>query len=135
MSFSRGILAAIAATVVYFLLGGLVFAIAPMRREFASYPQVYRSPESMKPVAPIGLVAMFVAMLILVRLFGMSYPAGANVAAGASFGGLIGLFAACAFVLHNYVNLNIGMRLTIGQAVASLVEWTVAGVVIALIYR
>ena len=45
------------------------------------------------------------------------------------------ILAAIAATVVYYVNLNIGMRLTIGQAVASLVEWTLAGVVIALIYR
>ena len=45
------------------------------------------------------------------------------------------MFAVCAFVLHNYVNLNIGLRLTVGQAAAYLVEWIVVGIVIGLIYR
>jgi len=31
---------------------------------------------------------------------------------------LIGIFAVCA-VLHNYVNLNIGLKLALGQAVAA----------------
>ena len=54
---------------------------------------------------------------------------------GARFGALIGVFAICAFVIHNYVNLNIGLALTVGQAIAYFVEWTVAGLVIGLIYR
>jgi hypothetical protein len=33
------------------------------------------------------------------------------------------------------VNLNIGMKLTLQQAVAYLVEWTVVGIVIGLIYK
>ena len=55
--------------------------------------------------------------------------------AGAKFGVLIAFFAVCAFVIHNYVNLNIGLRLTIGQAVAYFVEWVVVGIVIAAVYR
>jgi hypothetical protein len=38
-------------------------------------------------------------------------------------------------VVHNYVNLNIGMKLTLEQSVAYFVEWLVAGIVIGLIYR
>ena len=38
-------------------------------------------------------------------------------------------------ILHNYVNLNIGLRLTVGQAVAYSIQWIVAGVTIALLYR
>jgi uncharacterized membrane protein len=65
----------------------------------------------------------------------MIYRGGSGIAEGARFGALIGVFAVCAFVVHNYVNLNIGLALTVGQAIAYFVEWTVAGVVIGLIYR
>lgn len=47
---------------------------------------------------------------------------------------LIGVFAVCAFVVHNYVSLNIGLKLTLEQAAAYFVEWTVVGIVIGLIY-
>jgi len=40
---------------------------------------------------------------------------------------LIGLFAVCAFVIHNYVNLNIRPKLTVAQSIAYLVEWIVVG--------
>ena len=48
---------------------------------------------------------------------------------------LIGIFAVCAFVLHNYVNLNIGLTLTLQQAAAYFLEWTVVGILIGVIYR
>ena len=48
---------------------------------------------------------------------------------------LAALFAVCAFVVHNHVNLNIGLSLTVGQAIAYFVEWTLVGLVIGLIYR
>jgi hypothetical protein len=41
----------------------------------------------------------------------------------------------CGFVLHNYVNLNIGLKLSVGQAVAYFVQWTIIGIVIGLIYK
>ena len=58
-----------------------------------------------------------------------------GAAGGLRFGALIGVFAICAFVLHNYVNLNIGMRLTLQQALADLLEWIAVGIVNGLIYR
>jgi hypothetical protein len=54
---------------------------------------------------------------------------------GAGFGLLIAVFALCSFVLHNYVNLNIGLKLTLVQAAAYSVSWIVTGIVIGLIYR
>jgi hypothetical protein len=65
----------------------------------------------------------------------MLYQGGSGAAAGGRFGALIGVFSVCAFVVHNYVNLNIGLTLTLPQAAAYFVEWVVAGTMIGLIYR
>jgi hypothetical protein len=65
----------------------------------------------------------------------LAYRGGPGMAEGARFGVLIRLFAVCGFVLHNYVNLNIGLNLTVKQAVAYFAEWTIVGIVIGLIYR
>ena len=78
---------------------------------------------------------MFVGMVVLAVLYAMLHQGGSGVAEGARFGVLIGVFAVCAFVVHNYVNLNIGGKLTLQQSAAYLVEWIVTGMVIGLIYR
>jgi hypothetical protein len=65
----------------------------------------------------------------------MLYRGGSGAAEGARFGALIGLFAVGSFVLHNYVNLNIGLKLTLEQALAYFIQWTLVGLVIGLIYR
>jgi len=135
MNVTRIFLAALGAMVAYFALGALFFAVGPLRNEFAKYPAVYRSQEGIKSVMPAGMVAMFVAMIILAMLYAMVYRGGSGLLEGAHFGLLIGLFCVCSFVIHNYVNLNIGLRLTIGQAVAYLVEWIAVGIVIGVIYR
>ena len=88
---------------------------------------------------PTGMVAMFLSMVVLAVLYALTYQGQSSLShgavAGARFGALIGLFAIGSFVLHNYVNLNIGLTITIASAIAYLVEWTVAGVAIGLIYR
>ena len=136
MNLGRIVLAAVGAFVAYFVLGGLSFALFPsLKNEFLKYPAVYRSQETMKSFMAPGMAAMFVAMLALAVIYAMLYQGGSGVAEGARFGALIGVFEVCAFVVHNYVNLNIGLKLTLEQAVAYFVEWTVAGIVIGLIYR
>jgi hypothetical protein len=135
MNVSRILLAALGAFVAYFVLGFLTFAVLPLANEFRKYPALYRSQEGMKSVMPVGMAAMFVAMLVLAVIYAMLYQGRSGIAEGARFGALIGVFAVCAFVVHNYVNLNIGLTLTIQQAVAYFVEWTVAGIVVGLIYR
>ncbi len=136
MNFPRIALAALGAFVTYFILGFVLFAIIPtLKNEFAKYPAVYRSQEGIKRTMPFGMAAMFVAMLALAILSAMLYKGGSGIVEGAYFGTLIGLFAVCSFVIHNYVNLNIGIAITIQQSIAYFIEWLLVGTVIGLIYR
>jgi hypothetical protein len=135
MNVARVIMAAFGAFVAYFALGALFFTRLMMRAEFMKYSSVYRSQQAMKGVMPFGMLGMLVSMLALAVIFAMIHPAGAGLAAGAQFGLLIGVYALGSFVLHNHVNLNIGGRLTVFQAVAYFIEWVVVGLVISAIYR
>jgi hypothetical protein len=136
MNLSRIALAALGGFVAYFVLGGLTFGLLPsLKSEFLKYPAVYRSQQGQMSHMPVGMAAMFLSMVVLAVIYAMLYQGVSGVAEGARFGALIGLFAICAFVLHNYVNLNIGLKLTVQQAVAYFVEWVVTGIVIGLIYR
>ena len=134
MNITRIFLAGLGAFVVYFVVGGLTFTMPFMRNEYARYPTIYRSQDSMKGVFPIGIAAMLLAMIVLSVVYARFFRAG-GFADGATYGALIGLFAVCSFVIHNYVNLNIGLKLTIVQAIAYFVEWVLVGVTIGLIYR
>ena len=135
MNYTRIALAALAAFVAYFVIGGLTFAVSSLKNEFMKYPAVYRSQDSIKSVMPAGMAAMLVAMLVLAVLYAMLYQGGSGMAEGARFGALIGVFCVCSFVIHNYVNLNIGGMLTLQQSIAYFIEWLVVGIVIGLIYR
>jgi hypothetical protein len=136
MNITRIGLAALGAFVAYFAIGGLSFVLMPwLKTESLKYPNVYRSQESMKGTMPAGMGAMFVGMVVLAVLYAMLYQGGSGLVEGARFGALIGVFAICAFVVHNYAILNIGAKLTFQQAVAYFLEWLVAGIVIGLIYR
>jgi len=136
MNIARVVMAGFGGFITYFVLGGLFFAVAPwLRSEFMKYPAVYRSKESMKGVMPFGMVAMLLAMCVLAVIYAMMYHAGSGLAQGAIFGALIGVFSICSFVIHNYVNLNIGWKLTVEQSIAYFVEWVATGIVIGLIYR
>jgi len=135
VNYNRLALATLGATAVYFALGGLLFGLGPLRKEFEKYPAVYRTADDMKSVMPYGILAMLLSILVLAVLYAMLYRGGSGAAEGARFGALIGLFAVGSFVLHNYVNLNIGLKLTLEQALAYFIQWTLVGLVIGLIYR
>ena len=65
----------------------------------------------------------------------MVYSGGRGVVEGARFGALIGVFAIGSLVVHNYVNLNIGLKLTVQQSIAYFVQWVIVGIVIGLVYK
>jgi hypothetical protein len=136
MNYTRILLAAFCAFIAYFIYGGILFGLLPwLRTEFAKYPAVYRSQEGIKSVMPFGMIAMFVALVAIAVLYAMVYSGGSDIAEGARFGALIGVFAIGSFVVHNYVNLNIGLKLTIQQSIAYFVQWVIVGIVIGLIYK
>lgn len=136
MNVARLAFATLGAFAAYFVIGGVTFALLPsLKNEFLKYPAVYRSQQGQMSAMPAGMAAMLVAMLALSVLYALLYQGGSGLAEGARFGALIGIFAVCAFVVHNYVNLNIGAKLTVQQAIAYFVEWVITGVVIGLIYR
>jgi hypothetical protein len=113
MNFSRIAFAALVAFGAYFILGGLLFGLMPfLRIEFQKYPAVYRPQEGQMSHLPVGMAAMFLG----------------NASA-------CGDLSICSFVVHNYVNLNIGLKLSLEQGAAYFVEWLVTGIVIGVIYR
>ena len=135
MNYARIGLAGLTGTVVYFLVGGGLFVLLPkLRDEFRKYPAVYRDSESITRVMPIGMLAMLLSIVVLAVIYALAYRGGPGVWEGARFGVLVGLFVFGAFVLHNYVNLNIGLRLTLQQALAYLVEWVAVGIAIGAVY-
>ena len=106
-----------------------------MANEFQKYSGVYRSREGQMAAMPAGMAAMLIAICVLAVLYKMLYQGGSGVAEGARFGALIGVFVVCAFVIHNHMLLNIGLTLTLMQAAAYFIQWTVVGTAIGLLYK
>lgn len=135
MNYSRLALAALGGTVASFAFGFLVIWLAPaLLDEARKYPAVFRPREEMNSVMPFGLLASFLAILVVTVIFAMMHQGGSGPAEGARLGVLIGIFVVCN-VLHNYVNFNIGLKLALGQAAAYFLQWIVVGIVIGLIYK
>jgi hypothetical protein len=136
MNISRAALAALGGFITYFAIGALAFGpFSFLREEFARYPHVYRSQDAIQAVMPIGMLAMLVGIFAVTLVFSTSTLASRRVLGGIQFGVLIGLFVVCAFVLHNHVNLNVGWRLTVQQAIVYFLQWIVVCAVIGAIYR
>ncbi len=135
MNYPRITLAGLGAMVAYLAIGFLLLAVLPLEGEVRRYAAVYRPPEAMNSVAPVGMAALLLAMLALATLYALAHRGGPALAQGLRFGVLVGVFAAGSFVMHNYVSLNVGLRLVLLQALAYFIQWVGSGVAIALIYR
>ena len=135
MNLTRLALAALAALVAYFIVGGIFFAVPAFQAEFAKYPAVYRTGDALNSVMAIGVLGILVAIGVAAVIFARMHPAGAGILAGVKFGVLLAVFILGSFVLHNHMLLNIGWRQSALQGIAYSAEWIAVGVVISLVYR
>jgi hypothetical protein len=136
VNYARIALASLGAMVAYFVYGFAVFAAWPsMKTEFMKYPNVYRPKDEMMKVMPYGMLAILIAIVVVTLLYARIYTVGGGVVSGICLGALIGLFSVCTFAIHNYINLNIGLTLTIYQSIAYFIQWVIVGAAIGLIYK
>ncbi|HTQ97005.1 MAG TPA: hypothetical protein VMH89_09365 [Candidatus Acidoferrum sp.] len=136
MNYTRIAFAFLGATVAYFAFGFALFGALPgMKAEFKKYPNVYRSDESMMKAMPYNMVAILLSIVVAAILYAKIYPAGGSIASGLCFGALMGIFAVCTFVVHNYATLNIGPTLSLYEGITYFIQWLVVGAAISLIYK
>jgi MFS family permease len=135
MNLSRIALAALAAFVAYFIVGGIFFIVPAIGAEFANYSSIYRTGDSATSVMAVGMLGIFIAIVVAAAIFARLHPAGAGIKSGIKFGLALAVFQLGSFVLHNHMMLNIGWRLSMLQGIVYTAEWIVVGVVISLVYR
>jgi hypothetical protein len=135
MNITRIALAAVAAMVAYFIVGGIFFVIPAMKTEFAKYPAVYRSGEAMNSVMAVGMFGILLAIAAAATIFARMHPAGGGMKEGLKFGVILAVLQLGSFVLHNYMLLNIGWRQSALQGAAYMAQWIAVGIVISLVYR
>ena len=134
MNYGRVAIAAVAATLVDGLYGYLVYGQL-LGSEFAVYPNLYRPVSEQAAYLPFMFLGILLAMFVMAYIYAKGYDGTNGVQEGMRFGVLIGLFNAGFFVEVNHAMMQVNRRLTGEMAVAGLVEWTVAGIVIGAIYR
>ena len=132
----RVLLAAVGAFVAYMAAGFALFAAMPgLKAEFKKHPHVYRDEPEMMKRMPLAMLAIFVAILVLAVLYALLYRGGPGIWWGLHFGILIGLFALCVSVIHNHVNFNVSLKLTLQSGVANFIQWVLVGIALGLLYQ
>jgi len=136
MNYTHIALASLGATVAYFVYGFGLFAAWPsLQTEFLKFPNVYRPKDEMMKKMPFGMITILISIVVVAVLYAKAYAVDGGIVPGALFGVLIGIFMVCVFVMHNYVNLNIGLKLSVYQGIVYFVQWVIVGAAIGLIYR
>jgi len=134
MNYGRLVLAAVVATIVDACYGFGVYGVL-LAGQFARYPGVYRSNESGMAYLPLMFAGVFIAIAVAALIYSKGYEGGSGAAEGFRFGVMMGIFVLFAFGGVNYAVLNVGRRLALYAGVAGLIEWTIIGLVIGLIYK
>jgi hypothetical protein len=134
MNYGRLALAAIAAWVVDAVYGFVVYGTV-LSSEFGRYPGVYRPNDVAPGYLPVLFLGILLAMFVASYIYAKGYEGGSGLQEGMRFGVLVGLLVVGYTCIVNYAILNIGRRLAGSVAIAALVEWTIAGIVIGTIYK
>ena len=134
MNYLRLFLAAVAATITFFIYGFVVHGWL-IAKDYIPYPQgVYRAGKAAQAHMPFALIGLSVAILVFTAIYAR-HGRGVGARSGASLGLLFGIFMAGAFVAVNYATLNISGKLAAELGVSDLVEWTLVGTVVGLLYK
>jgi hypothetical protein len=134
MNYARLALAAVVATVVDACYGFGVYGML-LAGEFGKYPAVYRANDAGQAYLPLMFGGLLVAIAVVTIMYAKGYEGGSGAAEGLRFGLMLGVFVFLAFGGVNYAVLNIGRRLALSAAIAGLVEWTLVGLAIGLVYK
>jgi hypothetical protein len=76
-----------------------------------------------------------VAILVFATIYAKGFQSGGGARAGARLGLLFGIFMAGTFATVNYGTIHISARLALEVGASELIEWTLVGMVVGLIYR
>lgn len=134
MNYSRIALAAVAAWIVFFVVGGIVSGKLAASY-YSPYTAVYRSRDAIMSRFPVGIAGMLMAMLVVAAMYAKGYEGGPGWKEGLRFGLLVGLFVVGAVVGDEYVTLNIGGKLALVMAAGRLFSWMIVGMTIGLVYK
>jgi len=137
MNYPRLGIAAVVGTVVYFAWGYLIEGWL-ISDHFIPSQAVYRDISAMQKYMPLGLLSSLLAIFVMAAIYAKVSVAPGVVSgptSGAFFGLLFGIFAACIHPISNFVTMNIDTRLGLETSASCLIQWTLVGVAIALLYK
>lgn len=134
MNYPRIALAAVAATLVFFVYGFLVEGML-IRKDFALSAALYRDSNAQIKYMPIGFASVLVALFAAAALYAQWCGGEATAMTGLQFGLLMGIFAACSHAVSNLVTMNMNLKLGLEITASTFVGWLLAGIAIGMVYK
>jgi hypothetical protein len=136
MNFPRIAAAALGALVVYLGIGYLVHAA--LLADLAASLQragIARSPASIVSYAPIGMAGAIVASFAFAYAYAKGFEGGPGLQEGLRFGVLVGLIFVGFGTVKSYVTFELPTQYLTSVAVATVIQFAAAGMVVGLIYK
>ncbi len=132
MNFARLAAAATVAWLAYLVVsyGVNTFLLADL---YAQHATVFRPQGEMNLV--LGFGAALVGFFAFAYAFAKGHEGGSGVQEGLRFGVLVGIILVAFTVIWNYVTLPVSGRLGVAWVVDTVLEMSLYGVIVGLVYR
>ena len=134
MNYPRLAIAAVGATVVFFVYGFLVEGML-IRKDFALSAALYRDSNAQMKYMPIGLISVLLALFAAAALYAKWCGGVSGAMKGLQFGLLMGIFTACVHAITNLVTMNMNVKLGLEIAASTFIGWALAGIAIGVLYK
>jgi hypothetical protein len=134
MTLRRIAVPAVVAWLVDSVYGYVVYGVL-MKDDFARYPAVFRSMETINANLPLMLASSLVAFVAIAYIFAKGHEGGTGIKEGFWFGVVFASFLVFGVAIPNYVTLNIGQALGVKMALCGMLEFVLAGIVLGLLYK
>jgi hypothetical protein len=134
MNFTRVALAAVAAWVLYMVMGYIVHGVL-LRDIYMQYSGVMRPEAQASAILPVNFGIVLVGFFAFAYAYAKGYEGGSGLQEGLRFGVLVGIMLCTFASIWQYMVWPVGRRLLAAWLIDYIVEFALYGIVVGLVYR
>ena len=134
MNFTRVALAALAAWVLYMVMGYLVHGVL-LSDLYMQYTGVMRPEAQAQTILPVNFGVVLVGFFAFAYAYAKGYEGGNGLQEGLRFGVLVGIMLCTFGTIWEYMVWPVGRRLLAAWLIDYIVEFALYGIVVGLIYK
>jgi hypothetical protein len=134
MNFMRVAMAALAAWVLYMVMGYLVHAVL-LRDLYMQYSGLMRPEAQAQAILPVNFGVVLVGFFAFAYAYAKGYEGGNGLQEGLRFGVLVGIMLCTFGTIWEYMVWPVGRRLLAAWLIDYIVEFALYGIVVGLVYK